>query len=488
MKSIAVKNKITKLTKTLSYVPVLNWILIFLYAWAKRSLRNKLTSLEHIQDIIIISDQSSGQFIFGQSDYNLLIISSDTIHLKSSLKSIRAIIKSNPLTNLVFDSSYLPILTEAEFNTTILKSYVLKNYSHKMVTWDSLLTHKHYMLKPELTAPFPLIYFSMQDLDRFLFRKNKEKSKRTHIKNIYKALVTLNHFHPEQFNITSGYISKAKYLIRYSLLANVFYASFEKMTWQLFQKKSEHKVSNQVLSQSLPLPTKLYQYLQKCNELPFIQDVLITPALIQNDPETIQGKIFVEFLVNPELKNIAIYNLKTKFKNEIKEFQSQGLKIRFRVMSKFIYDFKNHHYLYNFPLEPLYRDHNTVSLSDNLFQMGHDKTRIHLSIKHFFITQVMRFRSLEQKTDLIGSKFIKSLNLMFRYYQIWQYLKTDELYIEHSEQKIREHLTPQFNHIENLDTLAPEDWAIVKQQLLYFLKKIREELVKYDPSLEKIQL
>ncbi len=99
----------------------------------------------------------------------------------------------------------------------------------------------------------------------------------------------------------------------------------------------------------------------------------------------------------------------------------------------------------------------------------------------------MRFRSLQQKTDLIGSRFIKSLNLMYKYYLLSEYLKGEEFKLQTSESKISIFLTPQFSTIKLDDEVDEENWKIIKAQLLYLLKDIRDELIKYDSSLKLLR-
>ena len=102
-------------------------------------------------------------------------------------------------------------------------------------------------------------------------------------------------------------------------------------------------------------------------------------------------------------------------------------------------------------------------------------------------TQFMRFRSLQQKTDLIGSRFIKALNLMYKYALLHSYLKGEPLPLNLSTKKMRELFTPQFNEIALDDNVTNDHWKLIKAQLIYLLKEIREELSKQDQSLKLLK-
>jgi hypothetical protein len=143
--------------------------------------------------------------------------------------------------------------------------------------------------------------------------------------------------------------------------------------------------------------------------------------------------------------------------------------------------------LYPFPLEPLFRLKNTFSLKQREYHFDIQKDYIIRASIHFLITQFMRFRSLEQKTDLIGSKFIKSLNLMYKYYLLVTYLETQKFSLAYNEQEIRKCLTPQFSNISASSEVTEQDWLIIKSQLLYLLKKIRNQLIKFDPNLKALR-
>ena len=136
------KKYLIKCIKLISVFPVLNLSLFLLYAWARKNLATKLTQLQGIKDVIIISDLSTGEFILGQSDFNLLVIAHNDYPTAKILKKLRQDIRGNILLNLVFNSESLPITTEQEIETSLLKSYLLKSYTHKMITWDSLIYNK----------------------------------------------------------------------------------------------------------------------------------------------------------------------------------------------------------------------------------------------------------------------------------------------------------------------------------------------------------
>ena len=214
-----------------------------------------------------------------------------------------------------------------------------------------------------------------------------------------------------------------------------------------------------------------------------IDDITLTPTIIRPRKERFQGKIFLDIHLNSFISTNDHFMTLENLKDQIKKYQSEMAKFRIRLTTKSLYHVQNEMALYPFPLEALYRRERTYSMNNYIYEFQLDHEQIIMASIHFLTGQFMRFRSLQQKTELIGSKFIKSLNLMYKYYLLWDYLKTKKFNPLSDEVKIRNLLTPQFSQIHILDEVTQEDWIIIKAQLKYLLKNMREELVKYDESL-----
>ncbi|MBD65510.1 MAG: hypothetical protein CME62_09905 [Halobacteriovoraceae bacterium] len=476
-----------KIIKFISYIPLVNKLLILIYHAAKNKLRAQLSELENIEDIIIISDFTSGQFIFGQSDYNLLIITKNPKRMKTILRRARYLIRSHPLTSLVFNYNYIPILTKEEFNTNFIKSYILQNYTQKMITWDSLLFHKKYKLQAPIENIYPMLHFAFKNLDSFLFRKNTFFSKRNQLKKLMRSLNSLNYFFPELYPLPDNFQKKFRFISSYPLLAFWFHQKIERFIWKSLtyhEIKTKPHVEEQ---ESLPIPDILEKVLTQLKQNPWIDDIMITPALI-NPQQAFLEKIYIDILVNKDFAKQRPLKLKENMRELIKAQQNEDLKIRLRVLPSFHYVFFNQNYLYAFPLDPMLRDKLAYSINDKMPSIDYNSQQLDHALIHFFLTQVIRFRSLDQKTALIGSKFIKALNLMYRYYQVLYYLKNKDILVLRAEEDIREKLSPQFSHILSSDIVTDETWILIRSQLLFLLKNIKQELVKREPKIERVRL
>ena len=75
---------------------------------------------------------------------------------------------------------------------------------------------------------------------------------------------------------------------------------------------------------------------------------------------------------------------------------------------------------------------------------------------------------------------------MYRYYLLLEYLKYNQVDVKTSEKEIRAVLTPQFSTIDLFDEVTDAQWKVIRAQLIYLLKKIRIELIKFDKELKAI--
>lgn len=475
-----------KLLKIFSYLPLGSLPLRYGYYLALKKIRLEYISSPEISDILLTSQVDSKSFKYGHSDFNLLIIVADECHPKLLLKSIRAFIKDSLLTDLVINSVYMPILTESEFKSKTIKSYLVRKTSNDTLTWKSIFTEDKKIFKLKKQDQYALIHNAVQTIDFFLLKEHEFYLSRTSFKNISNAIKTLNRLAPKKFK-SSKQLVKTSALLQQHFYLNVFYKKrYLRETWRCLTSQTPN-LNAEESPNIIPLGPRLLKHLKQTQELTIIDDITVTPTIIQRKDEFFTGKIFLDLHLNPHILTNDNFTELEQIKREIKEFESENLKIRVRLNTVGFYELINERAFYPFPLEGLYRADRTYSLAGYHYNFNIDKKHIIYASIHFLTAQFMRFRSLEQKTELIGSKFIKSLNLMYKYFLLAEYLKGNGFQLQTSEAEIRSYLTPQFSEVSADDVVTEEHWLIIKAQLKYFLKQIRNELLKYDRGLRVLK-
>jgi hypothetical protein len=457
----------------------------YFYYSSVRKIKKQYALNEDIKDILLTTDTKSPDFFYGQSDLNILIIVKNSCHPKILLNEFRDFIGKNLDTSFTLNTAYIPILTEEEFNISQLKSFLIRNTYKEEIIWKSVLRNTNLSFKLTDIEHSAVAFSAMQNLDFYLFKSLEPKTPRIRVKNIHRDLITLHNFYPDEIVLNKNWKRLANWTQGHPFLNYVFYQSFIKKTWIILtQGKVETKASE--ATQTINISNELRTHLTSLLELNFIKDITLTPSIIQNDLDNLKGKLFIEIHITDQfIRNY--YTQLNNIKDGFEKFESKHLKFRIRIVSPIIYKLQNEHAYYPFPLDSLFRDKVTVSIAGNNYKYQISQADIIKSSIYFLTSQFMRFRSLEQKTDLIGSKFIKSLNLMYRYYLLLEFLKKKQFHFQHNEKLIREHLTPQFSEIKINDRVTEEDWLIIRAQLIYLLKEIREELVPYNKELKNLK-
>jgi len=474
-----------KLIQLISILPFAKSILSVFYFYSIKKIREHFQKHPHIKDIILTSDMSSSSFIYGLSDLNFLIIVENNIHPKIILNEFRDFIKYHFILNFTVQKVYIPILTIDEINTDIIKSYLIRDKISNHLKWISVLTTHKYDFKLSKQDYFSMAFSSFGNLDFQLLQLNHIKSKRLFIKAIYKAIHSLKKIHPKDFSISKNWEKTYYRISTFPLFIYIGHKVFMQETWNILSKdlySYEHTENHY----SYIHKKKVNKYLSKLLKKDFIDDITMTPALIQQT-NNVKGKLYFDIHLNHKVSENLNFKELELIKNKLKSFDHEELRYRVRFTTSSLYQLQNRNAYYPFPLEPLFRKRKTLSYGNLNYNIEIHEDAIHLSSVHFLVSQFMRFRSFKQKTDLIGSKFIKSLNLMYRYYLLSYYLKGNEVEFLGNEKIIRERLTPQFNTIKNTDIVTEEQWRIIKAQLLYLLKDIRNELAKKDPTLKKLK-
>lgn len=477
---------LTNLFKLISYIPFVKYLLRWFYFEGLNRLKNQYINDPDVLDILLTSQLDSKSFHYGISDFNILIIVSNDCHPKKVLSEIREFIITHKQLELIINSTYIPILAENEFKTETIKSYLLRKAPKNGLTWRSIFTQKKYQFDLKRQDQFAIVHNAIQSIDYFFLKEHKFELTRNMFKNISSSIKVLNRFYGNYFYSSPKLIQISKILQKFFFLKTILKSTFIKESWRSLAHESL-RAKQKGQYQELPLPEKLKQHLLGILSYNVIDDITITPTLIQMDPEHFCGKIFIDVHLNSNICIKNYYKHLEELKIYIKQFETEEMKLRIRFTTSALYKIQNELAYYPFPLEGLFRKKKTISLENYDYDFLIDYDHIILSSIHFLTGQFMRFRSLRQRTDLIGSKFMKSLNLMYKYYLITKFLKGHEFEIESDEKKIRECFTPQFSEIALDDIVTEEHWNIIRAQLQYFLKHIREELIKYDPGLKVLR-
>ena len=481
-----VKKFLYLIIKILSWIPFFKLIIKTIYTHVQNKIKENFTNHQDILDIILTSNIKSKDFIFGQSDLNFLIIVNNDCHPKNVLNSFRDYIDNYFLLSLTVNTIYIPILTESELKTDVIKSFLLRKSFNDIIRWHSILTDKIYTFHLRKQDHFAIAYNSIQNLDYYLLKDDLYKPNRAQVKNLYESISNLRKFYPNYITKSDTWRRSAKNLQRFPQLSIFNLNQFIKRAWGLITEYQDD-LPRHTSFEDFPVPIEFIKYMRSILMIEFIDDFTFTPTIIQQNSKNIAGKLYIDIHVNQKTTQNSYIKQLENLRIGIRKFETKQLKFKIRLTTPFLYKIQNEFALYPFPLEGLYRKERTFSVGKVKYDYIISHEHLVFSSIHFLTTQFMRFRSLQQKTDLIGSKFIKALNLMYRYYLLSEYLKGKEFKLELNESKIREHLTPQFSGIKIQDTVTDEQWIIIKAQLKHLLKEIRDELVKYDASLKLLR-
>lgn len=481
-----IKRLLTFILQLIASLGPIRLILTFIYKRAIKKLNIRFKDDKRIKDIYLTSRIESHDFVLGHSDINLLVIVQENVHPKSVLKDVRKYLKSSWDLTLVFNRKYLPILSTTEFNSETIRSFLIRNSYHEDINWNSLFNKDHNKQEIKDQDKFTILFHALQSLDYYLFKmQTKHVETRKEVKNIYRAMMAIsskNYHHLFNITLTKSWKNAALWLQRYRYL---FFARslFFNKTWKSLLKQEKEKKVVQI--REINFDHQAQNYLFELVHKDWIDEISCTPSLIQNSKSSIEGKLFIEIHINRKaIQHLSEFD---KITNRMTKFDNSKLKFKMRFIPSDIYRLQNEKSLYPFPLDSLYRKNKTFYLINSDYQVNLSKDFIIKSSIHFLVAQFMRFRSLEQKTDLIGSKFRKSLNLMIRYHLLLSYLKNNDLNFTITEKSARALLSPQFSEIKFNDVVNDEDWNLIKAQLIYLLKGIRDELIKYDESLKTLR-
>ncbi len=480
------KTLLVKFIRLLSYIPFIKSLYQIFYLRAIQKIKIRFEDSPEVEDILLTSNIKSKDFIFGTSDLNFLIIVDNDCHPKAILNDFRLFVQTDLLLSLTVNQVYIPILTKAELQTDTIKSFLIRRSGQDIVKWKSVISEKDYIFHLRKQDHFAIVHNSIQNLDYFFLKEYRQSSERVALRNTNRSIFNLQRFFPNAFPEDKKWSKLAKRIQGLPGMNTILAKKFYQLTWKILTDKEISYKKNQEY-QEFPISKDLVKYLQSLLKVECINDFTLTPSLIQQDPTQLRGKLFIDIHVNKKIVENKYFQNIEHLIARIKDFETFKLKLRIRVTTDSLYQMQNEFAYYPFPLEALFRQQKSISLAKREYDFLIIHDQIVLSAIHFLTSQFMRFRSLKQKTDLIGSKFIKSLNLMYKYHLLVEYLKGRELNFDLPEEKIREQLTPQFSELELIDIVTEEHWKIIKAQLLYLLKEIRDELIRYDASLKVLR-
>lgn len=477
-----------------SYFPFARFILKALYLYSLRKFRDLALEFDDIVDLYLISKLDDKNFVFGLSDMNFVIVVKDSARPKEILREFRKYLRNTFPANILIDRERLPILYEKEFKTPLIRSFLISDVENNEVSWYSLIQNERIAFKCPAQGRYAMKYFLMRKLEKFFMNSRNlilhKNSLRSYGKFTSMAIRNLSiegllkNANDPQFQKLSQKIFSLSPLSRF------LYPKHNVLTWKLLM--NEKIPYQRYLGNSRNYPKELIQFCEKLMVQDCVEDILLTPALLQIHDNQIRGKVFIDVILSERVEQLKFSKIKSIKKlienfDEDEELQEQiKLKTDFQLSSFSLLQIQSNRSLFPYPLEVYYRQRKTFSVRGRKYSIKVSKPVIERSIIHFTLLQFMRFRSSEFKTTLIGSRFIKSLNLMNRYILILEFLEKKDFIVPHTYQEMLDKITPQLNYMKPNQKVSSEEWFLIKAQLLYTLKKIRDLISEEHPSMKNL--
>lgn len=480
-----------KIINLIGQVPLMRYPLKVFYLWAIRKTKIIAKSIDEIEDILLISKLDHKNFIYGHSDLNLVFMINDDAHPKKILFLIREQIKNLWPANILVNTNDLSVLKKSEINTPIIRSYLVKKFFNNEVKWKSTLNKSTYSFNLKAQDHFSIQYEYITNIDNYLFNA-QDKYITTHdeirstSKKIFSSISGLKKYNLIVNDYNKRWLKLANKLMNFSLFKTRKFNEFRLSSFKYID--GVQKVKN--IKEDFP---EIYdeELLKFCLELvhkDFIYDIFLSPALIQLDHESVKGRVYVDILLNTTEVNSKTYN---KLIDKIQQVQKTNLDTNTKLIFNFstfeINHLKDQYVLSDYPLRGFYRAQQGFSFNTYKYEYSKDKKLIEKAAINYLLLQFMLFRSKEHREHLMGSKFIKSLNIIYQYKLLLDNLQGKEFAISHNYKSIVDELGVQLSVLSPDDIVDEKNWPIVRSQMLYILKMIRDELAKQYPSLKNIQ-
>ena len=482
-----------KIILALSLIPFFRIILKLLYNQAINKLRILADENDEIKDILLISKMKDHDFIYGSSDLNVIFIVQDKVYPKAFLKKVRKSLVGIWPANVFVNIENLSVFKEIEIKTPLIRSVLIAKFDQEDVEWQSVLRSKNFSFRLKEQDHFSIQYQYVKSLENYLLNPKRNILINRHWvrsfgKNVSMSLKGLIRYNLVQTAILPKWAKVSSKLIHFSYFSRFGLKSMRNLSFQMIDfavlpKEIDNDTPDNYHQNLLNFSKDLLDY-------PIIEDVILSPALIQLSHSEIRGKVFIDIVLGqrdteftPDLFNHLQIAIDDFFDTVTKEEP----KYVFNFTTYGFLKLKSEQVLLSYPLENQYRTRQSYSISNIKYDFELNRKQIEKASVHYLLQQFMRFRSLEQKNVLIGSRFIKSLNTIYRYQLLLNFLRGQEFSVSHSYKSILEELSPQLSYIKPHTEVDQELWRLIRAQMLYILKRIRDELAKKNPSLTNLQ-
>ncbi len=482
-----------KLILLISLIPFARYVLKVFYIKAIKKMRLISEGSDDILDIYLISNMSNHDFIYGSSDLNLLFVVKDETSPRNFLSETRKELSNLWLTSLLVDIKNLAVLKESELKTPLIRSSMLYRYSRNDVTWSSILGSEPLKFTLKEQDHHNIQYHCLGRVQKMLLNPRRDLLLNRHWirsfgKNMYFSFIALNRYNLIEGKLDSRWHTLCSRLMRFPIFAQAKYRQLKVLSLKKLDFKRPKLIPHHVDSSAYN--DNLIHFCQSLLEFPIVEDVILKPALIQLDSEQMKGKVFVDVLLGQKdhaFNFDNLHHLQNGIDSFLKDLDDTHPRYFFRFSTYGFLKIKCEQVLFDYPLEYFYRVRLGHSMRGFKYKFSPDPRQIDKASIQFILQEFMRFRSLKQENFLIGSKFIKSLNIIYRYQLLLSYTKGQEFAVSHSFKSIMEDLTPQLSQMKPNTIVDEESWVVIKAQMLYLLKRIRDELATKKPSLKNLQ-
>ena len=477
----------------LCFIPFFRDLLRILYNFALKKVKAVTEHHTEIVDIFLTSNMKDQDFIYGSSDLDLIFVVENSSHPREILLNIRKSLQGVWPVNMLVDLNNLHVFKEAEIQTPLIRSYLNTRRIGKTVTWRSILSKKEFEYSLKEQDHFAIQRVYVRKIEIFLLNKVKLGLINRHWirsfgKNIFRSINGLHEYGVIKGVLDPAWVKYAKKIIGLSWFSRMYLLGAKVLTFKILDFEPIAKGRGLDIPDNYP--NRLNRFCERLLEMNIVEDIIYAPALIQLNSEEVKGRIYIDIVMG-QTRNLfnadSIHQISELVTEFIGDCDDNEPKYVFSFTTYAFMKMKAQFLLSENPLEHIYRYQRCHSFMDIKYNFNPHKKQMNKAVIYFLLSQFMRFRSMEHKTHLIGSRFIKSLSIIYNYQLLLHHLQGKEFAISHSYKSIMEELTPQLSTVKPNDEVSVELWNIIRAQMLFYLKKIRDELAKDHPSLKNLQ-
>jgi hypothetical protein len=479
--------------QALCLIPFFRDILKFLYNVAISKVKKVVIQHPQITDIYLTSQMQDHDFIYGSSDLDLIFVVENTSHPREILVQLRHSLNSLWPVNMLVNLRNLYVFKEIEIQTPQIRSYLTRSRGNSQMTWKSILTNKEFQFTLKEQDHYTVQRNYIRLLEEFLLTKIRPSLINRHWvrsfgKGIYRAIIGLQFYGLLNSRPSREWEKFAKKIIGLSWFSRLYFMGLKVMTFKLIDSEPMPEGAWVDIPESYP--NHLRQFTQRLVQMPIVQDVVLRPALIQLHSEEIKDKIFIEVVIGQKKGSLSadsLHQLSLAIMDFLDNTDEHEPKYVFSFTTYTIIKMKAENMLSSYPLEHIYSYQSSHSAMGIKYQFKSHNKQLKKASIFFLLHQFMLFRSMDHRNNLIGSRFIKSLNIIYRYQLLLDHLRGKEFAVSHSYKSIMQDLSPQLRHIKPDDIVSTQMWKIIRAQMLFLLKQIRDELSHKSPSLKNLQ-